>query len=174
MRRDTPDSGPDSGAMCRTENQHPPSSKTNECGFLADREADAKTAIGRRLCDMKETLTQMADVRSCAARHPWILTGSAVAVGIVAGVVLTPSAGKKMRTTQGTPLSSTAEAPPASRAQEAPRATKSFLFSIAATVLAAALRPLFQSLFASAVAPQGESRGAPSSRDSTEFESGVD
>lgn len=177
MRHGTPDSGLDSGTMCTTESQ-PLSSSTSECGFLADRAADARTAIGRKLCDMKETLTKMAGARSYAARHPWILTGSAVAAGVVAGAVLTPSARKRIRRTRKTPSRSAAEVPPACREQETPRRTKSFLFSIAGTVLAAVLQPVLQSWFAPAVAAQGESRGdPPSSRDSAGAlvsESGVD
>ena len=163
--------------MSIPESQHL-SSSTSEHGFLADRAADARTAIGRNLCDMKETLTKMAGVRTCAARHPWILTGSAVAAGVVVGAVLTPSARKRIRRTRKTPSGSAAEAPPACREQETPRTTKSFLFSIAGTVLAAVLRPLLQSWFAPAVAAQGESRGdSPSSHDSAGAvvsESGVD
>ena len=177
MRSGTPDSGPDSGAMCMTESQHLPSS-TSERGFLADRAADSRTAIGRKLCDMKDTLTRMAGLRSCAARHPWILTGSAVAAGVVAGAVLTPSARKRIRRTRKTPPGSAAEAPPDLQEREAPRTTKSFLFSLAGTVLAALLPPLLRSWFAPAVAVQGESGGdPPSSPDAAGggvSESGVD
>jgi hypothetical protein len=162
MRHETPNNAPDSGAMSTTE-RRPLSSRTSECDFLADRAADAKTAIGRELCDMKETLTDMVGVRSCAARHPWILTGSAVAAGVVVGAVLTRSARRRIRNTPKTPSGSAAEAPPACREREAPRTTKSFLFSIAGTVLAAALQPLLQSWFAPPVAAQGESPGDPPS-----------
>ena len=58
MRHGKPNSGPDSGAMCMTESRHL-SSSTSERGILADRAADARTAIGRKLCDMMETLTRM-------------------------------------------------------------------------------------------------------------------
>ena len=163
--------------MCMTKSQHLPSS-TSERGFLTDCAADAQSAIGRKLCDMRHTLTTMADVRSCAARHPWILTGSAVAAGVVAGAVLTPPARERIRKTPETPAGSAAEAPPAPREQEAPRKTKSFLFSIAGTVLAAVLPPLLRSWLAPAVAVQGESRGdPPSSPDAAGgglSESGVD
>ena len=162
MRNGKPDSGPDSGAMCGTESQ-PLSSSTSERGFLADRAADARTAIGRKMCEMKETLTKMADVRSCAARHPWILTGSAVAAGVVVGAVLMPSARKRIRRTRKTPSGLAAETLPARREQETPRTTKSFLFSIAGTVLAAVLQPLLQSWLAPPVAAQGESQGDPPS-----------
>ena len=166
MKPGTPDSGPDSGTMCMTECQRLPPS-TSEPGFLADRAADARTAMGRQLCDMKETLTTMAGVHSCAARHPWILTGSAVAAGAVAGAVLTPSPRERIRRTRKTPSRSAAEAQPACREQETPPSTKSFLSSIAGTVLAAVLQPLLQSWFAPAVAARGESGSdPPSSRDS--------
>ena len=177
MRHGKPDSGPDSGVMCMTESRHL-SLSTSEHGFLADREADARTAIGRKLCDIKETLTKVAGLRSCAARHPWILTGSAVAAGVVAGAVLTCYARKRIRRTPKTPPGPAAEAPPVRRQQETPRTTKSFLFSLAGTVLAAVLPPLLRSWFAPAVAVQGESGGdPPSSPDAAGggvSESGVD
>ena len=177
MRRVMPDSGPDSGVMCMTENQHL-SSSTSERGFLVDRTADARTAIGRKLRDMKETLTRMAGVRSCAARHPWILTGSAVAAGVVAGAVLTPSARKRIRRTRKTPPGSAAETPPDCREQETPRTTKSLLFSLTGTVLAAVLPPLLRSWFAPAAVVHGESRGDPPSPPDTAgtvvSENGVD
>jgi hypothetical protein len=166
MRHGTRDSGPDSGAMCGTESR-PLSSSTTERGFLADRAADARMAIGRKMCDMKETLTKMANVRSCAERHPWILTGSAVAAGVVVGAVLTPSARKRIQRTRKTPSGLAAETQPAGREQETPRTTKSFLFSIAGTVLAAVLQRLLQSSFAAPVTAQRESQGdPPSSHDS--------
>ena len=158
MRHETPDSGPDSDAMCMTESQRL-SSSTSERGVLADHAADARTAIGRKLCDLKDTLTQMTGVRSYAARHPWILTGSAVAAGFVAGTILTPPARKRIRRTRKPSSGSAAEAPPACREQETPRTTKSFLFSFAGRILATVLQPLLQSWFAPAVAAQGESRG---------------
>lgn len=177
MRHGKPDSGPNSGAMCMTESRHL-SSSTSESGFLEDRAADAKTVIGRRLCEMKETLTRMTGLRSCAARHPWILGGSAVTAGFVAGTILTPPARKRIRRTRKPPSGSAAEAPPACREQETPRSTKSFLFSLAGTVLAAVLPPLLRSWLAPAVAVQGESGGdPPSSPDAAGggvSESGVD
>jgi hypothetical protein len=160
MRNETADSGPDSDAMCMTESRRLPSS-TTEHAFLAERAADARTAIGRTLGDMKETLTEMAGVRSCAARHPWILTGSAVAVGVVVGAVLTPSARQRIRRTPKASSDPAAEAPPPRREQATPGKTKSFLFSITATVLAAALQPLVQSWFAPAVAAERESLSDP-------------
>ena len=177
MKRGMADSGPDSDAMCVTERE-PLSSSTSEREFLADRAADARTAIGRNLCDMKETVTEMAGVRSCAARHPWVLTGSAVAAGVVVGAVLTRSARRRIQEARETPSGSAGEARPARRGREAPRTTKSFLFSIAGTVLAAVLQPLLQSWFAPPAAAQNESRGdAPLCRgpDGAEAsESGVD
>jgi hypothetical protein len=150
----------------------------SEHDFLAERAADAKTAIGRKLCDMQETLTTMAGVRACAARHPWILTGSAVAAGVVVGAVLTPAARQRIRRTEQTAPGSAAEAPPAGREQDSPRTTKSLLFSIAGTVLAAVLQPLLQSWLAPRDAAQGEAGGdPPSSGDSAAAvvsESGVD
>jgi len=80
---------------------------------------------------------------------------------------LTPSARERTRRTRKTPSDLAAEAPPARRKQETPRTTKSFLFSIAGTVLAAVLQPLIQSWFAPPVAAEGDARGdSHSSRDS--------
>ena len=139
----------------------PLSPRASEHCFLADRAADGRTAIGRTLCDMKETLTKIAGVRSCAARHPWILTGSAVAAGVVVGAVLTAPARK--RGAERTRSGSAAETPPARQEQVTPRTTKSLLFSITGTVLAAVLQPLLQSWFAPPVAGPGELRGDPPS-----------
>ena len=177
MRHGKPDSGPDAGPMCKTEPQHL-SSSMNEREFLADRTAEARTAIGRNLCDMKATLSKMADVRSCAARHPWILTGSAVVAGVVVGALLTPAARQGIRRTRQAPSGSATAAPPAHREQERPRTTRSFLFSIAGTVLAAVLQPLVQSWFTPPVVAPGESHGGrPPSADSAgavATETGVD
>ena len=160
MRHGTPNSKPASVAMCTTDNQ-PLSSSTSERDFLADRATDARAAIVRTLCDMKGTLTTMTGVRSCAALHPWLLTGSAVVAGVVAGAVLTPSARQRVRRARETPAGPAADAPPAHREQQPTRTMKSYLFSIAGTVLVAVLQPLLQSWFAPADAAQGESRGGP-------------
>jgi hypothetical protein len=147
------------------ESQHQPSN-TSERDFLANRAADAKQAIVRNLGDMKETLMKMADVRSRAAQHPWIVTGSAAATGVVAGMLLTRSRGTSNRSGSETASSSLAEMPTARRERVSPRTTRSFLFSIGGTALAAFLRPLLQSWFASAAAAQSDSPSdAPSSRD---------
>jgi uncharacterized membrane protein YidH (DUF202 family) len=160
MKHETPNSEPVSGTMCTTDGQHP-SSSTNERAFLADRAADAKTAFGRTLRQMKDTLTGLAGVRSCAARHPWILTGSAVAAGVVAGAVLTPAARRRSRQLRQALSVSAADSSPACREHETPRAKKSFVWSIAGTVLAAVLRPLLQNMFAPPVAAQDEPPGDP-------------
>ena len=146
--------------MCRTKSP-PRSPGTSERAFLTNRAADAKKAMGRTLCEMKENLTTMAGVRSCAARHPWLLTGSAVAVGVVAGVLLAPAARHRHRGTAASRLDSTPEAPPARCEPEPRRATKSLLFSLTGTVLAAVLQPLLQSWFAPAATVPDEARSAP-------------
>jgi hypothetical protein len=163
MKHETPNSEPVSGTMCTTDGP-PPSPSTTERAFLADRAADAKTAFGRTLCQMKDTLASLAGVHSCAARHPWILTGSAVAAGVVAGTVLTPAARRTGRNVRQTPSDAAADSPPACREHDAPRAKRSFVWSIAGTVLAAVLQPLLQNLFAPPVAAQDEPRGDPPER----------
>lgn len=134
----------------------PLSPRVSECCFLANRAADAKTAIVRSLSDIKGTLTTLAGVRSCAARHPWIVTGSAVAAGIVVGAMLTPCRPKKNRNSREAAAHLEAQAPPSGREPATPRTTKSFLFPIAGTVLTAVLPPLLQSWFAPAVAAKGQ------------------
>ena len=160
MRPGTPNSEPDSGAMCATEGQHL-SSRSSERDFLVDRAADARAASGRTLCDLKETVTSLVGLRTCAARHPWLLAGAAVAAGVVAGAVLTPRARKRTQKVRPTPSDAAADSPPACREQKSPRKEKSLVMSIAGTVLVAALQPLLRNLFAAPVAAQEDSRGDP-------------
>jgi hypothetical protein len=162
MKPETPDSAPGLDAMCVTDRQRL-SPGTSEPDFLADRAADARTAIGRKLCDMKATLTKLTGVRSCAARHPWILTGSAVAAGVVVGAVLSPAARKRIKRPRKTPSDAVAESPPARREPETPRKTGSFMFSIAGTVLAAVLQPLIQGWLAPPAAARGVKQNDPPS-----------
>jgi hypothetical protein len=100
------------------------------------------------LQDLKETLTQAADVRSCTKRHPWLVTGSAVAAGFVMGAVLTPSA---QMTIKHSASKSDARPEPGGEGRELPQSWKSTLFSIAGAVLASILPTLVQGSIAAAV-----------------------
>jgi hypothetical protein len=130
-----------------------------EGGFLADQAAAAKTAMLETLHDMKETLKRVADLRSCAREHPWLVTGSAVAVGFVTGAVLTPS---PQKTGEPSRAKSEEERQPSCQEREAPRTKKSFLIATAETLLASVVRTVVQnSIAAAAVAkapPQGENQ----------------
>jgi uncharacterized membrane protein YoaK (UPF0700 family) len=133
--------------------------KKSERSFLADQAADAKTAMTGTLRDMKDTLTRVADVRSCAKQHPWLAVGWAVAAGFVTGAVLTSAQRKTIKTTGA---SIEAEPQPSCHGQETPRSKNSFLFSTVVTVLSAIFQTVVKSLIAAAVVakvqPQVETR----------------
>ena len=59
----------------------------SERSFLADQAADAKSAMTGTLHDMKDTLTRVAEVPSCAKQHPWLVVGCAVAAWVCHGRV---------------------------------------------------------------------------------------
>ena len=113
----------------------------SERGYLADQAADARIAMVRTLQDMNTTLIQVVDVRSCTRRHPWLVTGSAVAAGFVTGTLLTPSAPTSIKHTGS---NSEALSQPGCEGREAPTPGKSVLFSIAGTVLASILQSVVQ------------------------------
>ena len=52
------------------------------------------------LHEMRESAMRVADVRSCARQHPWLVTGSAVAAGFVVGAVWSHAPRKQVRRTQ--------------------------------------------------------------------------
>jgi hypothetical protein len=132
----------------------------SEASFLADQAADAKAAMIHTLRDIKESLGKVADVRVCAQQHPWLVIGSAVAAGFVAGAVVTPAPQRKVKKTRA---SSHAASQPSCQGQETPRTKKSFLFSTfstAGTFLAGILRTVVEASIAAAVVakdpPPGE------------------
>jgi hypothetical protein len=127
--------------------------RRSERSFLADQAADAKTAMTRTLHDMKDTLKRVADVRSCAKQHPWLVVGWAVAAGFVTGAVLTPAPRKAVKITG---LSTKAESQPSCHAQETPRTKKALLFSTVATILVGILQTVLKNLIAAAVVPQDQ------------------
>src|SRR5258708_1382193 len=70
-----------------TARQNRTRNKSEEC-FLTEQAANARTAMQQTLAEMTQTLAKLTDVRTCARQHPWIATGSVLAVGFVAGAVL--------------------------------------------------------------------------------------
>ena len=128
----------------------------SERNFLAAQAAAAKTAMLETLRDIKETLKRSADLRSCARQYPWLLTGSAVGIGFVTGVVLTPSP----QDTRG-PLRATSERgrQPSCQERNAPRTRKSFLIATAETLLAGVVRTVVQKSIAAATAAENRAQG---------------
>jgi hypothetical protein len=139
--------------------------KISERSFLADRAADAKTAMTGTLHDMKDTLKRVADVPSCVQQHPWLVIGGAVAAGFVTGAVLTPGRRKTVKITEP---SREAESQPSCHGQETPRTKKSLLFSTVVTVLAGILQTVVTRSMATAVVAQDQPQiETPSPHDST-------
>jgi hypothetical protein len=141
------DSKQNSDAMSLAQRQPAPHTRSERV-YLADQAADARIAMVRTLQDMKKTLIQVADVRSCAKRHPWLVTGSAVAAGFITGTVLAPST---RTNTKHTGSNSEAVLPPGREERETPQPKKSVLFSIVGTVLASILQTAVQRSIAGAV-----------------------
>lgn len=102
----------------------------------------------RTLQDMNATLIQATDVRLLTKRHPWLVTGSAVAAGFVTGTMLTPSARTNIKPTGS---NSEARLQPGCEGRATPQSKKSTLFSIVGTVLASILHTVVQGSVAAAV-----------------------
>ncbi len=116
--------------------------------FLADQAADARTAMMHTLQEMKRTLAQAADVRTCARQHPWIATGSAAVAGFVVGAVVShPRSTSGERSQAGTD----ADAPPVSAGREPARAKTGFLRATLGTALTGIVQTLLQSVITVAV-----------------------
>lgn len=94
--------------------------------FLAEQAAVSRAALARCVTDIKGTVASLA--RPCAARHPWMITGSAAAAGFVAGRLL------KARNV---------------RAGETRARPKSSVLSMVGSVLGVVLPPLFRGWFGS-------------------------
>ena len=147
------------------------SERRSERIFLADQAAAAKIATVQVLHEVKETLKRVADLRSCARRHPWLVTGSAVAVGFVAGAALTPS--PQERGEQSRPKSEEGRQP-SPQEREAPRTKKSFLIATAATLLGGVVSKVLQGSIAAAAAapapPRSENQSSCDSMGTVESE----
>lgn len=78
----------------------------SESDFLETQSAHASAEMARALREMKDTLVRMTHLQSCADKHPWITTGSALAVGLLAGALLPRS--PRSAVVRGDPRSGTA------------------------------------------------------------------
>jgi hypothetical protein len=116
--------------------------------FLVDQAAHARTAMTQTLAEMKQTLAKLTDVRTCARQHPWIATGSVLAVGFVAGAVLPRS---RSASGDGHKVKTDAKAPPESTAHEPAQAKTGFFMATLGKALTTAVTTLLQSLVAAAV-----------------------
>lgn len=121
---------------------------SSEQRYLADQAADARTAIMQIVQEMKATLIRAADVRTCARQHPWIATGSAVAAGFVAGVVL-PTRRTKAR--EGSPSTTDAGAPLDHPGPQPAHAKTGFLMNTLGTALTGIVQTLLQGFLTAAV-----------------------
>jgi len=108
--------------------------------------------MARTVHDAKEALRTMASVDACATRHPWMVAGSAVAVGFVAGVLLPSSSEKTIPTVRSR---TEARLQRGCRKQEA-RTKKSVVLATAAKSLASVLQSLVQALVTTVLFPKGE------------------
>lgn len=134
-----------------------PRLKSSERGFLTDQVADAQTAMAGTVHDIGDTLQRVADVRSCAKRHPWLVVGCAVAAGFVTGALLTPARRKATEISEAN--TETIAAP---NCQPTTGTKRSLLFSTGITLLGSILQTVVTSVISAAVAgpdqPQGETR----------------
>jgi hypothetical protein len=124
-----------------------------ERSFLANQAANSKTAMNGILHDMKDTLTRVADVRSCAKRHPWLIVVSAVAAGFVAGAVL-PLAPPKNIKSAGS--STEPDSKSIRDAHETLRTKKSLAFSMMVTILAGTLQTVVKRWIATAIVAENQ------------------
>jgi hypothetical protein len=104
--------------------------------------------MNQTLHDMKKTLAGMVDVSSRTKQHPWIVTGSAVAVGFVTGAALTPSRGANVKKRRS---NSKAEFQSGCDGQETATARKSFLFSTLGKGMMGILKAVVEGLLAAAL-----------------------
>jgi hypothetical protein len=121
--------------------------------FLANQAANSKTGINGTLQDMKDTLTRIADVRSCAKQHPWLIVVSAVATGFVVGAAL-PLAPRKNIKSAGS--STEPDSQRICYAKETLRTKKSLAFSMMVTILAGTLQTVVKHWIAAAVIAENQ------------------
>jgi hypothetical protein len=126
-----------------------PTRQGTERLYLDEQAANARTAIMQTLHEMKETALRVADVRSSARQHPWLVTGSVVAAGFVAGAVMTRSPQRVASKTQN--FAETIE-DPGLRGQKPPPAKTTAWFSAIGAALTAAVVTALQAALTAAIA----------------------
>jgi hypothetical protein len=116
--------------------------------FLTVQAANARTAMMQTLTEMKTTVVRVADVRSCAQHHPWLVTGSVVAAGFVTGAAMTHSPRKKVRTA---PLAAETLERPGLHDQTPPRTETASWLSTVGTALTASVITGLQAALTAAI-----------------------
>lgn len=129
-------------------NSRLPRRSKSEIHFLRDQASMARCAMKQTVSDMAKTLMRMVDLRSCTRRHPWLVTGSAVAMGFATGATLAPSQERKFEKLRA---KSKAELQQLNNRQEVATATKPFMHTNLGLVLSGLLKALVLKLLAAAV-----------------------
>ena len=115
--------------------------------YLDDQAAQAKAGMIETLREMKATAWKAADPRVSVRQHPWIVAGSAVAAGFLAGALLTPATGNRVRP-ERTPTSATVDPP--THPQEPPTSATSSWWSAVVIALTTAVITAVQGALTSA------------------------
>lgn len=117
--------------------------RENEGSFLKLQSDMAAVAVKQTLHDMNETLMKVVNARSCVRQHPWLVVGSAVTAGFIAGAAVT-------RSPEETDGSSDSDSMP-DRIREAVIAKRSFLLSHVGSAVTGIMKIVMQGLLAAAV-----------------------
>lgn len=125
-----------------------PAPARSERRFLADQADNAKTAMRQTLYEIQETALRVADVRSSARQHPWIVTGSIMAAGFVAGAVLTHPTPTENQAPRTPPQSSTV---PGNHEPVSPQSTTTSWLATLGTALVTAVITVLQGALTAAV-----------------------
>jgi hypothetical protein len=126
-----------SGTMLPTARR--PRLGSSERIFLSDQAADAKAAILRTVEEVNDTLTRIVDVRSHAKRHPWLVVGSLVTAGAIAGALLVPAIRKSTAPRQN---DSDLELQPSGSKPASSHTTKSCVVTTAIGLLSSVLQTI--------------------------------
>ncbi len=121
----------------------------SEKRFLTDKTTDARRAFVQTVHEMRQTMANAADVRTCVSQHPWITAGSAVASGFVAGAVLSSPRSTSGERSQEEP---DAGASAGSNGHERARPKSGLLQATLGTALIGIVQTLLQNFIAAAVA----------------------
>lgn len=128
-------------------NSLPPHRNGTESRFLKHQSADARNAMSQTMHDMHKTLLGVVNVRSWTTKHPWIVTGSVVAVGFIMGAALTTP---RVRRPKSRSAYSKADLQARYLRQESARARKSILLSNMGGLLVGLLKFMARGLVAAA------------------------